>query len=71
MSDDKEKDQGPVPGGGPREGEEAQAPPNPNPAGVHPDYPPAVPEAGQAPMSAQPADEADRPVDVDTDESDK
>lgn len=39
------EEEGPVPGGGPAEGEESHGVPNPNPDAVHPDYGQTVPGA--------------------------
>lgn len=49
--------QDPIPGGGPVEGEDANAVTGPNPEGVHPDYAQATPEAPTPPPTAQPATE--------------
>jgi hypothetical protein len=50
-------DEGPVPGGGPREGEDATAIKGPNPDAVHPDFLPATPSAPAPPPTAEPARE--------------
>ena len=65
MSDEKERESGPVPGGGPREGEEVTSPPNPNPAAVHPDHQQTVPGGGPAPEAAESADAQAEEVDTD------
>lgn len=60
---EKDKDKGPVPGGGPREGEEAKVAVNPNPEAVHPDFQQATPAAPAPPSTVEEGTAEDKEAD--------